>query len=91
MPCYLFTVIPAPYFKKISQNNSVKAFVDGITAAVIGALVGAVIVIASRSIIDLPTTFIAIGTVLILIYTKKLQEPHIIGIAAVLGILLKLL
>ena len=91
LPCYLFTVIPAPYFKKISQNNSVKAFVDGITAAVIGALVGAVIVIASRSIIDLPTTFIAIGTVLILIYTKKLQEPHIIGIAAVLGILLKLL
>ena len=91
LPCYLFTVIPAPYFKKISQNKSVKAFVDGITAALIGALVGAVIVIASRSIIDLPTTFIAIGTVLILIYTKKLQEPHIIGIAAVLGILLKLL
>ena len=37
LPCYLFTVIPAPYFKKISQNNSIKAFVDGITAGVIGA------------------------------------------------------
>lgn len=91
LPCYLFTVIPAPYFKKIAQNKSIKAFVDGITAAVIGALAGAVIVIASRSIVDLPTILIAIGTVLILIYTKKIQEPHIIGIAAVLGVLLKLI
>ncbi len=91
LPCYLFTVIPAPYFKKIAQNKSIKAFVDGITAAVIGALVGAVLVIASRSIVDLPTILIAIGTVLILIYTKKIQEPHIIGLAAVLGILLKLI
>ncbi|HEY6142886.1 MAG TPA: chromate transporter [Flavobacterium sp.] len=91
LPCYLFTVIPAPYFKKISQNKSIKAFVDGITAGVIGALVGAVIVIGIRTIVDIPTALIAIGTVLILIYVKKLQEPHIIGIAALLGILLKLL
>lgn len=91
LPCYLFTVIPAPYFKKISQNKSIKAFVDGITAGVIGALVGAVIVIAIRTIVDIPTALIATGTVLILIYVKKLQEPHIIGIAALLGVLLKLL
>lgn len=91
LPCYLFTVIPAPYFKKIAQNKSIKAFVDGITAAVIGALVGAVIVIAIRTIVDIPTAIIATGTVLTLIYVKKLQEPHIIGIAALLGILIKLL
>ena len=91
IPCYLFTVILAPYFKKISQNKSIKAFVDGITAGVIGALVGAVIVITSRTIIDVPTALIAVGTVLILSYTKKIQEPHIIGIAAVLGIAIKLI
>jgi chromate transporter len=91
LPCYLFTVIPAPYFKKISQNKSIKAFVDGITAGVIGALVGAVIVIAIRTIVDIPTALIATGTVLILIYVKKIQEPHIICIAALLGVLLKLL
>lgn len=90
LPCYLFTVIPAPYFKKISQNKSIKAFVDGITAGVIGALVGAVIVIALRTIVDIPTALIAIGTVIILIYVKKIQEPHIIAIAALLGVLLKL-
>jgi len=89
LPCYLFTVIPAPYFKKIAKNKSIKAFVDGITAAVIGALVGAVIVIAIRSIVDIPTAFIAIATVLALIYIKKIQEPQIIFIAAMLGLILK--
>ena len=64
---------------------------DGITAGVIGALVGAVIVIAVRTIIDIPTALIAISTTLALIYSKKIQEPHIIIIAAVLGILIKLL
>nr|WP_315196209.1 chromate transporter [uncultured Flavobacterium sp.] len=91
LPCYLFTVIPAPYFKKISQNKSIKAFVDGITAGVIGALVGAVIVIAIRTIVDIPTALIAIATVLTLIYVKKIQEPHIILIAAIIGILIKLM
>jgi chromate transporter len=50
LPCYLLTVIPAPYFKKIAKNTSIKAFVDGITAAVIGALMGAVVIIATRAL-----------------------------------------
>lgn len=91
LPCYLLTVIPAPYFKKISKNTSIKAFVDGITAAVIGALVGAVIVIATRSILDIPTALIAVATILALLYIKKLQEPYVIAIAAVLGIFIKLI
>lgn len=89
LPCYLFTVIPAPYFKKIAKNASIKAFVDGITAAVIGALVGAVVVIATRSIVDITTGIIAVATILGLIYVKKLQEPYIILIAALLGVLIK--
>lgn len=91
LPCYLFTVIPAPYFKKISKNQSIKAFVEGITAAVVGALVGAVIVIATRSILDIPTALIAVTTILALLYIKKIQEPYIILVAAVLGIFLKLI
>jgi chromate transporter len=89
LPCYLFTILPAPYFKKISKNSAVKAFVDGITAAVVGALVGAVIVIATRSIIDIPTALIAIASLIVLIYFKKMQEPYIILIAALAGLLIK--
>ena len=65
------------------------AFVDGITASVIGALVGAVIVIASRSIIDIPTALIAISAAGLLIYVKKIQELHLIGMAAIIGLLIK--
>ncbi|SHE42691.1 chromate transporter [Pedobacter caeni] len=89
LPCYLFTVALAPSFKKIAKNNSIKIFVEGITAAVIGALVGAVIVIATRSIKDFPTALIAIASMLALIYIKKLSEPYVIGIAAILGLLIK--
>ncbi len=89
LPCYLFTVIPAPYFKKIAKNTSIKAFVDGITAAVIGALAGAVVIIAIRSIVDIPTALIAVASMLALIYVKKIQEPYIILIAAIIGLILK--
>jgi len=89
LPCFLFTVILAPYFKRIAKNASIKAFVDGITAAVIGALVGSVIIIALRSIIDIPTALIASGSILALVYVKKIQEPQLIAVAAVLGVLIK--
>lgn len=89
LPCFIFTVLPAPYFKKIAKNTSVKAFVDGITAAVVGALVGSVFVIATRSIVDTASAAIAVVTVLALIYIKKLQEPYIILMAAILGFCIK--
>jgi chromate transporter len=89
LPCYLFTVLLAPSFKKIAKNISIKAFVEGITASVIGALVGSVIIIAMRSVVDISTALIAIASVLSLIYIKKMQEPYIIGTAAIIGLLIK--
>lgn len=53
LPYYLFTIIPAPYFKKCGKVPGVVAFVDGITAAAIGAIAGSVIVIAAAAIIGL--------------------------------------
>jgi chromate transporter len=88
LPCYLFTVIPAPYFKKYGKLPGVVAFVDGITAAAIGAIAGSVIVIAKRSIIDVPTALIALVTVALLWRYKKLQEPVIIAVAAIIGLAL---
>ena len=91
LPCYLFTILPAPYFHKYGKHPSIKAFVDGITAAVIGALAGSVIVIAIRTIKDIPTAVIAVATIVVLLKLKKVKEPYIILIAALIGILLKLL
>ncbi|RQR63230.1 chromate transporter [Burkholderia sp. Bp9002] len=86
LPCYLFTVIPAPYVKKYGHRADVKAFVDGITAAAVGAITGSVLVIAKRSIVDLPTAALAVATVLLLWRVKKLQEPVIVTAAALIGL-----
>ncbi|HUH32345.1 MAG TPA: chromate transporter [Daejeonella sp.] len=91
LPCYLFTVILAPSFKRISKNISIRAFVDGITASVIGALAGAVIIIGIRTVIDIPTAAIASLTVLSLIYIKKIKEPALIFISAIAGILIRMI
>lgn len=87
IPCYLFTIIPAPYFKKYGRVPGVIAFVDGITAAAIGAITGSVIVIAKRSIVDIPTIVIALVTMLLLWKYKKLQEPIVIAAAAIIGLI----
>ena len=89
LPCYLFTIVPAYYIKKITKNESIKAFVDGITATVIGALVGAVIIMANRSINDFSTAGIAASTILILVYFKKIKEPYIILVAVIIGLIIK--
>jgi chromate transporter len=86
LPCYLFTVLPAPYFKKYGKLPAVKAFVDGITAAAVGAITGSVLVIAKRSLIDVPTVALAIATVLLLWRFKKLQEPVIVVAASLFGL-----
>jgi chromate transporter len=91
LPCYLFTVLPAPYFKKYGKHPAIKAFVDGVTAAAIGAIAGAVIVLGRRTLSDLPTIIIAIVTACTLLRFKKIQEPYIIFTAAIVGIILKTL
>lgn len=88
VPCYLFTVIPAPYFKKYGKNPSLVAFIDGVTAAAVGAITGSVIVIAQRSIVDIPTAVLAIATTGLLWRYKKLTEPVVVIAAALLGLVL---
>jgi len=86
LPCYLFTILPAPYFKKYGKLPALVAFVDGVTAAAIGAITGAVIVLARRSIVDVPTAIIAGITLVLLFRFKKLQEPVVVAAAALIGL-----
>jgi chromate transporter len=89
LPCYLFTVIPAPYFKKYGKHPAIKAFVDGVTAAAIGAIAGAVCVLAKRQLTDITSAALTATTILVLLRFKKLQEPFIVLVAALLGLLIK--
>lgn len=88
VPCYLLTVLPAPYFKKHGKHPAIVAFVDGVTAAAIGALAGAVLVIAQRSVTDVATAALAVVTAALLWRFKKLPEPLIVVAAALIGLVL---
>jgi chromate transporter len=88
LPCYLFTIIPAPYFKKHGKRAAIVAFVDGATAAAVGTIAGAVIVLGRRSVTDLSTLLMALAAVTVLSRFKKLPEPLIVAAAAALGLLL---
>jgi len=87
LPCYLFTIIPAPYFRKHGKKLGIVAFVDGVTAAAIGTITGAVIVLGKRTIIDLPTILIMVVSLLMLWKLKKIPEPVIVALAAVAGLI----
>ncbi|MFB9759791.1 chromate transporter [Ectobacillus funiculus] len=87
LPCYLLTIIPAPFFKKYGKLPGINAFVNGVTAAATGAISGAVIVLGKRSIIDIPTALLALITLGILWKSKKVSEPIIILVAAIIGLI----
>ena len=86
LPAYLLTILPAPYFRKHGKRPGVAAVVDGVTAAAIGAISGAVIVLGRRSIIDVPTAVMALATLAIL-WKWKIPEPLVVLAAAVVGLL----
>ena len=89
LPCYLFVIVPAPYFRRFAGNVTVKAFVDGVTAAATGAIAGAAIVLGRRAIVDIPTMLIAVGTLGALVYAKRIPEPLVIVAAGVVGLVLR--
>jgi putative chromate ion transporter len=86
LPCYLFTVLPAPYFKKYGKRPDLLAFVAGVTAAAIGAITGAVIVLAERAIVDLLTAVMALVTAGLIWKVKKLPESVLVAIAVLIGL-----
>jgi len=87
LPVYLFTILPAPWFKRHRDNPQLKAFVDGATASAPGALTGAVIVLGARAIIDLPTALIGLISLGVL-WRYKISEPILVTISGLVGLIL---
>lgn len=81
LPCWLFVVIPAPFYSRFADNPQLKAFVGGVTAAATGAIAGAVFVLARRAIIDIPTVLLFAATLACIVWLKRLPEPLVIAIA----------
>jgi chromate transporter len=87
LPVYLVVVIAGPFYKKFAGNPQLRAFVQGVTAAATGAIAGAMIVLARRSVTDVPTILIAVIS-LLLLFKWKIPEPLLISAAAIAGLLI---
>src|SRR5205809_4809285 len=87
-PPYFIVLCGAPYYRRFAQNLQVKAFVQGVSAAAVGAIAGAAYILARRSLIDVRTLIIGLITLAILMFTKKIPEPIVILAAGAVGVVL---
>jgi len=85
LPVYFLTIIPMPWFRRHRENAQLKAFVAGATAAAVGAIAGAVLILGRRSIIDVPTALIALAS-FGLLWRFKVPEPLIVLGAGIIGL-----
>jgi chromate transporter len=89
LPCYVFTVLPAPLLRRHGELPAITAIVEGVTTAAVGAIAGAVVVLGRRSITDLLTLAIAIAVYLVLVKGvrgRSVPEPAVVVAAALLGL-----
>ncbi len=89
LPCWLFVIVPAPYFRRHGRRPGIKAFVHGVTAAAIGAIAGAAVVLARRGIVDVWTALVAIAVLTALLKLRRLPEPVLVLAAGLAGFVLK--
>jgi chromate transporter len=88
VPILAIVLIFGQRYRHFASNPYLKAFVSGVTAAATGAIAGAVIVLARRSIIDWTTAGIAIASFLVL--TRwKIPEPLLILGTGLVGLFAK--
>jgi chromate transporter len=88
LPPYLLVIFGAPHYRRFAQNPQVKAFVQGVTAAAVGAIAGAAIILSKRALVDVKTVVIAMISLVILLGLKKVPEPILIVGAGIAGVVL---
>jgi chromate transporter len=86
-PVWLFNVILGPLFLRHRTNLQVRGFVKGATAAAVGAIAGASVILGQGAITDVATVLVFLVALPVL-YFKKLKEPYVVGLAAVVGLIL---
>jgi chromate transporter len=72
LPTYLVVIFLAPVYHRYARVEAVRLFVAGVTSSAAGALAGATLVLARRSIVDFPTILIGIFAFAAL----KLKSPE---------------
>jgi chromate transporter len=89
LPVYLVVLALAPSFRRASANRTVRAFVSGVTAAAVGAIGGAVVVIGRRALVDRTTVVLAVLALgLPMVWRRRIPDPMLILAAGLAGVAL---
>jgi chromate transporter len=86
LPAYLVVLLLAPRFGAIRADGRARTFASGVTAAAVGALLGAVAVMGTRTLVDVPTAMIAVAALVWLLVRPRVPEPLVLGAAALVGL-----
>ena len=86
VPCLLIVLVAAPHYRRLAADARIQSFVSGVTAGAVGAIAGASIVIAHKSLVDVTTVLVAGASLGALVISKRLPEPLIIATAGALGV-----
>jgi chromate transporter len=89
LPVYMIVVLVARWFHRLAANRSLRAAIDGVTAAATGAICGAVYVLGRRALTDIPTWIIFAAALCLVLFAKKVAEPLILLSAGVLGVVIQ--
>lgn len=84
-PVYLFVIFLAPIYRKWIKNKTVHSFVEGVTAAATGAIVGSIWTLGRSAIFDYPTAGIAI-IVTVCLFKTNIPVPLLLLVSGFAGL-----
>jgi chromate transporter len=90
LPAFGMTLVGHRTIEKIVENRSLHAFLDGVTAGVVGLIAATTIHLLRAAIVDLPSlAILALALVVLYRWKSKGAVAAVVLAAGLLGILLK--
>src|SRR5438477_899411 len=86
-PPVLFTVLATPILLRYYKHPRVAGFIRGVGVTVVGVLVGTTWLVGKEAIGDWLTAAIALGSLLAIVFFKKVPEPVVILGGGTIGLL----
>ena len=92
LPAFAFTLIGHQFFERLVDNKQIHAFLDGVTAAVVGLIAATTVQLLLVALPDIPAVLIFILSLIVLYKWKaKAAVAGIVLGAGLLGLLVKTL
>lgn len=85
-PAVLLTVLATPLLLRYGGNRRLRGLIRGITVTVVGVLVGTTFLVGKTAITDGTTGAIALLSLVVLSFWKRVPEPLMVGIGGVIGL-----